>query len=79
MLKSLTTRQLEFLAKSARGMTYEEIAKDSYVALTTVTAAISKARQRLEVRTTLQCFAVAIAREELGIDHDGCCFIPIKD
>jgi len=77
-MKQLTQRQLEFLAKSARGMTQEEIAKECYVVKSTVKSTIGEARERLEVKTTLQCLCVAIAREELGLDHDGVCFIPNK-
>lgn len=74
--KSLTPRQAEFLAKSAKGMSYKEIAKDCFVSINTVESTFLNARKRLEVKTNLQCFSVAISREELGLDHDGVCFVP---
>jgi DNA-binding CsgD family transcriptional regulator len=74
--KSLTPTQAKYLAKSARGMTYDQIAKDCVVSVKTITAALAEARKRLGTRTTLQCFAVAISREELGIDHEGYTFVP---
>ena len=79
MIKSLTNRQKEFLAKSAQGMTYQEIAENSYVTVRTVTSALESARKRLEVNNTLQCLAKAISREEIGLDHEGVCSVPKLD
>jgi DNA-binding NarL/FixJ family response regulator len=74
--KALTKRQAEFLAKSARGMTYEEIAKTSFVTKNTVRSTFTSARKRLGAETNTQCVVMAIAREELGLSHDGICFVP---
>lgn len=79
VIKPLTARQAEFLALSARGMTYNQIAEKCCVTIDTVKATISKARNRLEAQTSLQCFSIAVAREELGIDHEGVAFIPIRN
>lgn len=75
-MKSLTKKQAEYLAESAKGKTYEEISDIFYVTVDTVTRSIAEARKRSETKTTLQCFARAVAREEIGIDHEGLVFIP---
>lgn len=74
--RSLTKRQVEFLAKSAQGMTSEQIAKSCYVTANTVRSTFTEARKRLGATTTVQCVIMAIAREELGLDHEGYCYIP---
>lgn len=61
---------------TARGMTYEQIAKSKFVAVSTVRAAFTKARERKGASTTAQCIVLAIAHEELGLTHDGVCFVP---
>ena len=76
--KSLTSKQLEYLAKAARGLTYEKIAKECFVTKKTVSTSMEFARKRLGTKNTLQCLAVAISREELGIDHEGYTFVPGK-
>lgn len=76
MGKSLTKRQQEFLALSANGYAYRDIAKFNFVTLSTVKSTLSRARERSKTKTTLQCFARAISREELGIDHNGVVFVP---
>lgn len=75
-MKSLTKRQIEFLAMTAKGMTNEQIAKECFVAKSTVESSFSEARKRLETKTTAQTVLKAISREELGLDHTGECFIP---
>jgi DNA-binding NarL/FixJ family response regulator len=75
-MKPLTKRQIEFLSMTASGMTNEEIAKVCCVAKSTVVDAFSEARKRLGTRTTAQTVLLAISREELGLDHNGRCFIP---
>lgn len=75
-MKPLTKRQIEFLSMTAGGMTNDEIAKVCCVAKSTVVDAFAEARKRLETRTTPQTVLLAISREELGLDHDGNCFIP---
>lgn len=74
--KALTKRQVEFLAKSAQGMTYEEIAETSFVTKNTVRSTFTAARKRLYAKTNTQCVVIAIAREELGLSYDGICFVP---
>jgi DNA-binding NarL/FixJ family response regulator len=78
-VKPLTNRQLEFLALSARGMLHKQIAEKCCVTIDTVTSAFSEARKRLGTNTTLQLYAMAISREELGLDHNGVTFVPIRD
>lgn len=74
--EGLTKRQIEFLAKSAQGMTSEQIAKSCFVSHNTVRSTFSAARARIGATTTVQCVIMAIAREELGLDHDGNCYVP---
>lgn len=75
-IKALTLRQKEFLAMAARGNTHKKIAEECFVSPKTVTSAFTNARSRLEASTTAQVIVLAIAREELGITHDGVCFVP---
>lgn len=78
-MKSLTNRQIEFLAMSARGITNAEIAKICFVSLNTVVSTFTEARKRLECKTTTQCVVKAISREEIGLDHDGIAFVPTRE
>ena len=74
-IKPLTQRQLEFLALIANGMRPVEIAELCVLSRGTVNATIDKARQRIGARNNSQAVVLAIAREELGLAHDGQCFI----
>jgi DNA-binding NarL/FixJ family response regulator len=76
--KRLTPRQAELLIKVAGGMTYEKIAEDCFISVKTVTSAMSEARNRLNVRNNVQCFAVAIWRKELSFNPDGTCYVSSK-
>jgi len=74
--KSLTKRQSEFLAMSARGLTYQQIAEECFVAIGTVRGTFEKARLRIGASTNVQAVVLAISREELGLTHDGQVFVP---
>jgi DNA-binding NarL/FixJ family response regulator len=79
VIKELTHRQKEFLVLSAVGMTYNQIAEKCVVEPSTVKNTFAEARKRLETSTTTQCLLLAIAREEIGITHDGIAFLPVID
>jgi hypothetical protein len=61
-----------------RGMTYQQIADECVLDRGTVHNTITSARQRLGGVSTIQALLIAIAREELGLTHDGICFLPIE-
>lgn len=77
--KNLTPRQSEFLAKSASGMTYEQIADEFVISVKTVTTTLYKARKRLDSKNNLQCLATAIWRKELSFSLDGTCYVSDKN
>lgn len=72
----LTERQKDFLVRNAQGETYAQIAEKCFVSIGTVKSTFAQARSRLQAFTTAQCIVYAISREELGLTHDGLCFIP---
>ena len=72
----LTPRQREFLALYARGMRLEEIAAVCVVQTQTVKDAMVDVRSRLGAKNTAEALALAIAQEELALDHDGVCYVP---
>lgn len=74
-VQSLTARQKQFLALTARGFQYAQIAHACGVSIKTIENQLSMARKRIGATTTAQCVVIAIAREELGIDHDGNCYV----
>lgn len=74
--RGLTKRQKEFLAKSAQGLTSGKIAEVFCVSDSTVRSTFAKAKERLGATTTVQAVVLAIAREELGLDHEGFCYMP---
>jgi DNA-binding CsgD family transcriptional regulator len=74
--RELTKRQKEFLAKSAQGMTSGKIAGVFCVSDNTVRSTFAAAKERLGAKTTVQAVVLAIAREELGLQHDGFCYMP---
>jgi DNA-binding CsgD family transcriptional regulator len=73
---TLTPRQREFLALYARGMRLEEIAAVCCVQIGTVKDAMLETRSRLGAKNSAEAVALAIAREELALDHDGVCYVP---
>jgi DNA-binding NarL/FixJ family response regulator len=74
--EELTKRQKQFLAMVGKGKLNQEIASIFNLSSRTVENTISQARTRLKARTTAQCILIAIAREELGLTHEGDCFVP---
>ncbi len=74
--QELTKRQKQFLALCAQGKLNQEIAYINKLSIRTVENAMALARKRLNAQTTAQAILIAIAREELGLDHDGLCFLP---
>lgn len=62
---------------SAQGKTYAEIAEICFVSIETVRGTLTKARERMGANTTAQAAVIAIAREELGLTHDGLVFVPV--
>lgn len=76
MFKELTKRQKECLAAVAQGKQYEQIAQDKKISPHTVRNNIIAARKKLGATTTAQAVILAISREELGLSHDGICFVP---
>lgn len=73
--KSLTPRQVEFLAKSAKGMTYSDISKECFISEKTVSKALYEARQRLGAKNNLHCLSLAICRGEMFVGKDGMCCV----
>lgn len=73
--RGLTERQKQFLAKSAQGMTSGKIAGVFSVSDSTVRSTLASAKKSLGASTTAQAVVLAIAREELGLDHEGFCYI----
>lgn len=59
-------------------MTYEQIAETCFVSTDTVRSTLVNARQRLGANTTAQAAVIAIAREELGLTHEGLVYVPIE-
>jgi DNA-binding CsgD family transcriptional regulator len=57
-------------------MQYAQIAVECKVSHKTVENTIAKARKRLNAATTAQAVVISVAREELGIDHNGRAFVP---
>jgi len=57
-------------------MQQAQIAQECRVSVRTVENNISLARKRLGTTTTAQTLIQAIAREEIGMDHNRTCFIP---
>ena len=74
--KELTKRQKEFLAMTAQGLMHEKIAEICVVSPETVRNSLARARERMKASTTAQCVVLAIAREELGLTHEGYCYVP---
>lgn len=74
-IKPLTKRQKELLAMSARGKRTKEIAKELFISEATVRTTLASAKERLGAHTSMHTIVLAISREELGIDHNGVCFV----
>ncbi len=74
--KSLTRRQKEFLALSAQGNTAKQIAYKFTLSIATVNATMRAAKARMGTNTISQTIILAVAREELGVTHDGYCYVP---
>ena len=64
---------------TAQGKSADQIARECFVSVNTVRSTVVDARARLKANNTAHCIIIAIAREELGLDHDGNCFISISD
>jgi DNA-binding CsgD family transcriptional regulator len=67
----LTYRQSQFLALTASGLKYDQIAVECFVSPKTVQEILREARSRLSARTTSHAIVLAIAYELLILDHDG--------
>lgn len=74
--KGLTQRQREVLAKSAQGFTSEQIANFLFISHNTVRSTFTSARKRLKASNTTQAVVLAIAKEELCLNHEGYCYTP---
>lgn len=73
---SLTERQVEFLSAFGRGMRIPAIAGEYELTVQAVETTLKRARERYAVGTTVEALVIAIAREEIGLTHDGVCYTP---
>lgn len=72
-----TTRQLEILARCARGMTYQEIGRDLYLSPDRIYEEMAELRSKLGARNSSQALVVAIARGHICVDgRAGDVFVP---
>lgn len=71
----LTRRQLEFLALSAQGMKYAEIASACFVSCDRVNEALEEARSRLCAKNTLHAVAIAISLDLIVFDANSAAFV----
>lgn len=75
-LPKLTLRQLQFMALTAEGKRYREIAEQCFVAEQTVQNMLFDAKARMECTTVTQAIIKAIAFEILILDSDGAVSVP---
>jgi len=57
----------------ACGMNYKDIAEKEVISEHTVATTIRNAKEAYNAANTAQCVVLAIAREELVLNHDGSC------
>lgn len=72
----LTNRQLEILALVGNGKRVAEIAKDLFISERTVEHTLRDVRDKMEVGTTIQAFARAVAEEQLILSSEGAVRVP---
>lgn len=64
---------------TAQGKMQDQIAYECGIKIKSVENTIAKAKERLGAKTVSQAVIIAISREELGIDHDGHCFVALDN
>jgi DNA-binding CsgD family transcriptional regulator len=74
-MEALTPRQLELLALFGNGLRGPEIAAKCFITIRTVEHTIQNARKN-RAETTVQLLCMAIADEQLILDHDGAVRVP---
>jgi DNA-binding CsgD family transcriptional regulator len=72
----LSRRELEFLALAGNGFTRNKIAQAFCVSPMTVKHTFARARARTGAASTAHCVVLAIAREQLILDHEGVVHVP---
>lgn len=55
-------------------MNHAQIAEFCFIEVQSVKTTLQRVRERYGAASTTQCLAMAIAREEIVIDHDGVCY-----
>jgi DNA-binding CsgD family transcriptional regulator len=75
-LRTLTYREAQFLALTAQGKQWRQIAAECFVSHRTVEHALARAREKLSATTTPQAVVRAIAYEMLILDSEGNVFLP---